>query len=227
MIALDRHSWIWIALFAAGCASQPRSAAPSSDVEVVRPEASSEPDREPAPQASTGAGATAIIEHDGVADVRLGKPIPARHLDERGAIARYDIRWIADAQPFEAWRVDELRVIALFRGPFTRWAESNVGELEPGRFLDAALRELRDGAHVQAILIESKGPRTARGIGVGSTWRELVDAYPEAKIVKDPELFEPRPTCVVHAPDQPGATFHLASCDGDPGDVVRVFIYRP
>jgi hypothetical protein len=169
-----------------------------------------------------------VVDSDGVSDVRLGRAIPSHYLaDARAARRSYEIRWVADGAPFEAFRLDEPAIIAAFQGPFTRWAESNAGELEPGRFVDEALREAQRGAPVESIVIEHGGAKTAAGIGIGSSFAELTTAYPDAKLLRLPEWFEPRATCSVSAPTLPRVSFHLSACRGDErGDVIRILVSR-
>jgi hypothetical protein len=170
----------------------------------------------------------ARIEPAGVGDIRIGSPIPARHLaDEADARRRYEIRWVADAQPFEAFRIDDPPVIAVIDdGPFETWAKDNVGPLEPGRFADEAIAFAKAGAPVAWIVIEQKGPVTSTGIGVGSSWDDVLAGHPSAKVLRDPEWFSSKPTCRVQLPELAGVTVLLARCAGENGDVERVLITR-
>jgi hypothetical protein len=212
---------IVLALACAGQGAQPGPI--RSDVQVAPPARSSEPATN---RSDAGARARVVIETGGAGDVVVGEAIPAHHLaDDRVAKSRYEIRWVADAQPFEAFRIGEPPLLALFEGPFTRWAESNAAELESGRFVDEALREARGGAPVVSIVIETPAARTAAGIGVGSSYSELSAAYPGAKIARLPEWFDSKPTCQVGVPELPGVSFHLAACGpAGNGDVIRVLV---
>jgi hypothetical protein len=209
------------AALAIACGSPPPPAAPPP-VEVTPPGPGAQPVAEHPPPAQER---PASIEACGVGELRIGKPIPEQLLaDDRAARAAYEIRWIADAQPFEAFRIGA--VLAAFEGPFTRWAESEVGELEPSRFVEQALRDVRAGAPVRWMVIEAAGPRTAAGIGVDSSFEELSQAYPGAKVDRLPEWFESRPTCQVKLEGELRCiSFHLHSCGKQPpGRVVRVLI---
>jgi hypothetical protein len=213
-----------IGLLAAACAGPAQAPPPPPAVEVGPAGGTREP---PAPRRErSGAAQPVLIDAGGVGDVRIGEPIPAHHLlDDREARSRYEIRWVADAQPFEAFRIGEARVIASFRGPFTRWAESNAGELDPARFVERAIRDARGSAPVESIVVDTPGPATAARIGVGSSYSNLIAAHPTAKIVRLPEWFESRPTCQVEIGELPRITFHLSACGAEqPGSVIRVLV---
>lgn len=170
--------------------------------------------------------AVPLIETGGVGEIRVGKPIPARHLsDVADARRRYEIRWVADAQPFEAFRIDDPPVIACIDGgPFERWGKDNVGPLEPDRFADEAIAFAKAGALVTWIVIERPGSATATGIGVGSSWADVLAAHAGATILRDPEWFEPRTTCRARLREIPGVEVLLARCDTENGDVVRILV---
>jgi hypothetical protein len=173
--------------------------------------------------------AAILIDDGGVGSVRIGSPIaPADLGDDTEARTRYEIRWIADAQPFEAFRAGEARVLAAFKGPFTRFAESNVGPPEAARFVEQALRDVRAGAPVESIVVDAPGPLTRAGIGVGSSWAALLAAYPSAKVRNLPEWFESILTCVAEVKELSRVRFQLAPCDKgkEPGEVIRVVITR-
>jgi hypothetical protein len=196
-----------------------------SEMVPVVPPAS--PPVAPPAAAATPQQSGPLVDDGGVGDVRVGSAIPPAHLAGDDAKSRYTLRWVADAQPFEAFRVADPPVFAQFSGPFTRWAESNAGPLDPGRFVDEALREARSGAPVQALVVEERGPKTSAGIGVGSSFTELSAAYPGARLTRSPEWFEPRPTCSVTVPELPRVAFLLAACaDNERGDVTRIVISR-
>jgi hypothetical protein len=207
-------------------ACAPAAPPPASSGVPIATASSVAPEGPPAPSAAdSGAPAVALIEPGGVGDIRIGRPIPSRHLaDAEDARRRYDIRWIADAQPFEAFRIEDPPVIAAFDGPFHAWAKDNVGPLEPGRFADAAIAAAKAGAVVTWIVIEQPGSATAEGIGVGSTWDALKGAYPGATILRDPEWFDSRPTCRARLPGVKGVDALLSRCGKDNGDVVRMIV---
>jgi hypothetical protein len=167
-----------------------------------------------------------LVDDGGVGDVRIGKAIPPIYLGPDSEVKnRYEIRWIADAQPFEAFRIGSPPVLAAFIGPFTRWGKSNFGELVPGRFVDKALREARAGAKVEWIVVETSGPRTNAGIGVGSSFAELESAYAAAELRRLPAEFGPRPTCRVTVTELRHVSFQLRSCSGsERGDVARIVL---
>ena len=210
----------------AACAPRP-AAKPSGAPMAVPPAVGSRPVEEPSPARTPAAREAVLVDDGGVGDVRVGAAIPPAHLAGDEAKRGYTIRWVADAQPFEAFRVGNPPVLAQFSGPFTRWAADNAGELEPNRFVEEALQEARNGAPVHAIVVEDPGPATSAGVGVGSSFTKLSAAYPNAKLSRLPEWFEPKPTCSVAVPELPHVAFHLAACAGsDRGDVIRIVISR-
>lgn len=217
--------------------SEPRDAeSPRADASVAvietgdaaAPSVPPAPPPAPAPAPAPRASGGKVIDGGGVGDVRVGAPIPRDYLaDAKDARARYDIRWVADAQPFEAFRVGDPPVLAVFDGPFTRWAKNNVGELAPQRFVESALRVARNGAPVRWIVVEEAGHATVAGIGVGSTFADVAAAYPGAKVSQLPEWFEARPTCSVAPPGLANVQLLLATCgkEGN-GRVARVVVSR-
>jgi hypothetical protein len=214
---------VLVAACAAPAKPDPHPAQPAVDVAAPSGERGSAaaPERAPAARA-------VLIDDGGVGDLRIGQPIPAQHLaDDEQARARYELRWVADAQPFEAFRIGPARVLAVFHGPFTRWAQSNAGELDPKRFVDEAVRDARGGAPVESVVVDAAGPVTKAGIGVGSAFSDLAAAHPDAKLSRLPEWFESRPTCHVTVQALPRVAFHLSACGREPpGDVIRVLVSR-
>lgn len=169
-----------------------------------------------------------IIDNGGVGDVRIGQPIPKKYLEDTvDPKGHYEIRWIADAQPFEAFRVGDPERLAAIDGPFMRWGKSHAGPLEPQKFSADALRMARGGAVVTWMVIEKKGLFTRERIGVGSPFSALAAAYPGIKITRNPEWFDSKPTCSAQSPSLAKVQFLLASCDaGGNGEVVRIVVSR-
>lgn len=169
-----------------------------------------------------------LIDDGGVGEVRVGQPIPRAMLDDASdPRGRYDIRWIADAQPFEAFRVGDPARVAVFDGPFTKWAKSHAGPLEPQKFSADALKAVRAGAPVRWIVVEQPGLVTRERIGVGSTFDALSAAYPGIKIVQNPEWFDSKPTCAATASSLAKVIFLLAHCGAaSNGEVVRIVVGR-
>lgn len=219
------------------CGTPPASVAPASIEDAglsVPPLASTTPPKaSAAPAASSSAPiepvtADVIIETGGVGDVRVGQPIPKKYLDDaRDPKGAYEIRWVADAQPFEAFRVGTPGRLAVIDGPFMRWGKSHAGPLEPQKFVGEALRMARSTAQVQWIVIEEKGLFTREHIGVGSPFSALEKAYSGIKVLRDPEWFDSKPTCRASSPQLPKVEFLLASCGGSGnGEVVRILVTR-
>lgn len=200
----------------------------------VPPLASSSPSRAHAPPVASSSAPLeplspdVIIETGGVGDVRIGQPIPKRYLeDAQDPKGRYVIRWIADAQPFEAFRVGEPGRLAAFDGPFMRWGKSHAGPLEPQKFYGEALRLARGTAPVLWIVIEEKGYFTRERIGIGSLFSAVEAAYPGIEVRRDPEWFDSKPTCRAAPTQLPKVEFLLASCGkGGNGEVVRILVTR-
>lgn len=187
----------------------------------------------PAPRASSAVppeppAPSVTIDDTGVGDVKVGQPVPRAMLDDANdPRGRYDIRWIADAQPFEAFRVGDPARSAVFEGPFTKWAKSHAGPLEPQKFSADALKAVRAGAPVRWIVVEQPGLVTRERIGVGSTFDALSAAYPGIKVLQNPEWFDSKPTCAATSPALAKVMFLLAQCaPAKNGDVVRIVVGR-
>lgn len=147
------------------------------------------------------------IEDGNVGDLVVGKPIPATLLTN----ARYEARWVADAQPMDGFYVGEPAILAIIEGPL---AGETPGPLEPliEKLAPKALEMARAGAVVNGILIEVGGLTTAKGIGVGSTHAELETAYGKIKLVRNPEEFDNHITCRATVAELAHVAFHLATC---------------
>lgn len=197
------------------------SPAPTPPLVTAAPRASSAvPVELPAPSVT--------IDDTGVGDVKIGQPIPRALLDDANdPRGRYDIRWIADAQPFEAFRVGDPARFAAIDGPFMKHAKSHVGPLEPQKFSAEALKVARAGAPVRWIVVEQPGLLTRQRIGVGSTYDALSAAYPGINVVKNPEWFDSKPTCSATTPSLAKVQFLLAHCGPTAhGEVVRIVVGR-
>ncbi|MBS2016333.1 MAG: hypothetical protein JST00_25845 [Deltaproteobacteria bacterium] len=186
------------------------------------------PSSSPPPPTEAPVAPEVQIDDGGVGDVRVGQPIPRRYLDDSADLqGRYENRWVADAQPFEAFRVGAPGRLAVIDGPFARWAKSHTGPIDPKKHVAEAVRVARAGAVVRYVVVEERGLFTRERIGVGSTFAALSAAYPSVKIEIDPEWFEAKPTCRAKTPALPNVHFLLAFCrPSAAGEVERIVVGR-
>ncbi len=140
-------------------------------------------------QKRTGAGTETDPEHS----VLLGARLPASLL--AGIAATYVATYVADAQPFEGFRLEDPPVIVkLNEGPWTHWNKKSAPEpLEPGskRYREFAEKaaKLAPNMIVRMIEIASEEPRTQEGAHIGSTPEELHSAHPTAKTFAMPGYY--------------------------------------
>lgn len=162
-----------------------------------------------------------VIENGNVGELVVGKPIPEKLLEG----ARYEARWVADAQPMDGFYVGDPPILAAIKGPLY---DVEPGPLEPlkEKLAPKALEMARGGAVVLGILIEAQGVTTAKGIGVGSTAAELERAHGKIQLVRNPEEFDNNITCRATPADLPRVHFHLATCkEGtEYGPVKRIIV---
>jgi hypothetical protein len=168
------------------------------------------------------------IEEGKVGPVELGKAIPAVLLAP-DLEAHYVARHIADAVPMDAFRFDDPPLtLVLAAGPF---AEASAvgdpsGQPPTDRLRGKAAEVARGGVAVKAIMVHGAGPRTATGLGVGSTFEDIQAAYADAKLTGRPETLG-GDGCVAKSKSLPGVVFVFASCakakQGDP--VARVDLW--
>jgi hypothetical protein len=147
------------------------------------------------------------IENGAVGDIVVGKPIPEKYLND----AKYEARWVADAQPMEGFLIGEPPIWVTIRGPLYEVEPGPIEELKE-KLAPKALEVARAGGPVLAILIEAAGIETAEGIGVGSTYAELVSVYGPIKLLRNPEEFDSNPTCNATVSALPSVHFLLATC---------------
>jgi hypothetical protein len=186
-----------------------------------------DPDAKPEP-AMTDTKIEWKIQPGRVGLVELGKPMPAALLGP-DLEARYVARYIADAQPIDAFRfADPPLLVVLANGPYAASsAQGDPSGVPPtDRLRGQAAEVARGGALVKAVVVEAAGPTTEAGLGVGSTLDELKQAYPDLRTASFPETFG-RDTCVARAKSLPGVAFVFVTCSkaskGEPA--VRVDLW--
>lgn len=141
----------------------------------------------------------AVITDVGVGDVRVGAPLPVRLLSPgTDPISRFVLGFHADGQTHDGFRLPGIPVRALMEGsgPFTRWFDDPKRKEDPPpdasthrRLAEEAVREARAGTQVGWIVVDGPGVRTASGIGVGSTFAEVMTAHPAARLLPQPPTF--------------------------------------
>jgi len=117
------------------------------------------------------------IEPGHIGPAELGKPLPDALAHELGP--RYLARMIGDGQPIDAFQFDDPPLTVIFDGPYTSANDSGDGATE--RFRDRAVAAAKTAA-IARIMITGAGPKTAAGIGVGSTHADLQQAYADLKL---------------------------------------------
>lgn len=148
-----------------------------------------------------------------VGPVELGKKLPdvvlARDLEKL-----YLARYIADAQPIDAFQLDDPPLlIVLEGGPYSEAAkEGDPSAMSPtDKYRGAAAKAARGGTPVRAVFVMGPGPTTEAGVGVGSTLDDLKRALPDIKLAPIPETFG-KDMCVGRAKSLPGVGFVFATC---------------
>ena len=140
--------------------------------------------------------ASHVISDAGVGPVLLGAPLPKSHRNAAKLTAQYETTFYADAQPLEGFHLDEPAVFAAVDGPFTTWGQRHAPAKPPRVIKEQAVkRALAGKLAVRMIVVRDERLTTAAGVHVASAWSEVKAAYPEAKIVELPGLWE-EPTCL-------------------------------
>ncbi len=203
-----------------GCTPRPAPAPPPRRPDV-RSGASPHARRVPPRRVRPRARPAALRIHDqGVGDLRLGAPIPAAYLRPAAAPAtHYQLGFHADAQTWEGFRFPAVPVVVMLKkGPFFRWFEDpkRKGGGVPGPAVRARLARdavalARRGAPIAWIVIQRPGPQTAKGIGVGSTWADVTQAYGPLKLRPNPPDFG-RDRCAVRLAPLSSVWAYFATC---------------
>ncbi|MBI3200643.1 MAG: hypothetical protein HYZ29_03800 [Myxococcales bacterium] len=205
------------------CAGPPKAALPGPEVRPSPHPSAGTPSEQPPPRASKPKGR---VRSGAVDDIVVGAPIPGHLLE---GTPKYHARWIADAQPLEGFLFGDPPIwVTLESGPMKDVEPGPIEALEP-KLAPKALAAARAGSPVGVVVIEHPGIVTDAGIGVGSSWDALEDAYGAVSVQRDPEEFDNKPSCAARAKALPGVVFLLESCpDGGPyGRVKRVVVGAP
>src|SRR5262249_40227955 len=136
---------------------------------------------------------------DGVAPIRVGRPLADAFRDRKLLSASYVTRFYSDYQPLEGFTFSSPPVTAYVHGAFHKWGTNPSGEDTPR--LRARLRAqtidlvMTGQLPITMIGIESTQLTTARGLAVGSSVADVLRSYPRASIEGIPALWE-EPTYV-------------------------------
>jgi hypothetical protein len=168
------------------------------------------------------------ITEKGVGAVVLGRPLPAA-LRAPDLGTHYFARYFGDFQPEEGFRLaDPPLEVSIGDGPFAKKAEEDTIEPDAAAFAPAAVKAVKAGAPVTAVRVLGPGPRTAAGLGVGSTLADLRRANADTRVHPVPPTLG-KDECVATTPGAPGVVFLFATCKaaeaGEP--VVRVDVRAP
>jgi hypothetical protein len=189
------------ALAALTCGPTPRSQTPRRPADHARDDprpADPRPPRRARRQAPPRRTTLPIIHANGVGVLRLGRPIPAPLLRPAAhPELHYTVGFHADAQTYEGFRFPKTPVLALFtKGPFYHWFEypkrQATGKPDPAtqaKLAQQAVKHARAGTPIGWIVVDRKGPRTLKGIGIGSTLAELTRAYGALTLLTTPPDF--------------------------------------
>ncbi len=147
------------------------------------------------------------IESGHVGPAELGKPMPKLVADLG---THYKARLIADGVAVDTFVFDDPPLTFVVEGPFTQATESTAdGATE--KYRAKAVEAARGGVPLEAVLITAAGPKTAAGIGVGSTFTEVQQAYDDLKLVTlPPTLGNDR--CIGTTKQLPGIGFVFETC---------------
>ncbi len=219
-----------------GCPPARGPQGPRVPASRVRPQARStvRPSARPSKPRTPPAPAPNLIHARGVGDVLVGKPIPSHHLRRVAKPElRYHVALVADAQAFEGLRLKRPPIlVSTGRGPFHRWlaawwkqyagtAPSAPPRPPKARLARAALKRMRAGARVVSIIITSPVPRTAKGIGVGSTLAALERAYGKSTLRHLPPEFG-KDRCLVDNAHLPARLFFESCAKARAGGPVTI-----
>lgn len=152
-----------------------------------------------------------VISERGVGVVKLWRGIPAK-LRGKGLQERYFARYIADFQPEEGFRFEHPPIeVILATGPFSRRAAKDLAPIDDISYKRAAVRAASK-TKVKLIRVIGEGPRTDKGLGVGSTLDEIMNALPDARLLATPPTFG-HDECVCLSNSIKKVVFVFASCE--------------
>jgi hypothetical protein len=111
------------------------------------------------------------IHNTGVGEVVIGKPLP------KGVKGDYFHGFYADGIAYEGFDLGNPKIrVAVTGGPFLKWDASgpNMDQYPPKINFAAKMAKVpHKDLLVKMIVIDSKGPSTKSGIGVGSTLNDM------------------------------------------------------
>lgn len=138
------------------------------------------------------------IQSHRVGDIQLGKRLSAPLIASEKSKAKPFKEYIADVQLFEGFE-----------------------------FQDPPLKVGLDPDHkVKMIVIESNALKTNKGIGVGSSEKELHAAYPDTRLHPVPPTFG-EDSCAADTKELKDVFFYFRSCEGTKvGSIVRVMMFK-
>jgi hypothetical protein len=133
-----------------------------------------------------------VISQDGVGPLRVGKALPARFRHSDLLNAGYIATYYSDAQPLEGFKFDDPPVTVYVEGAFHKWGQTHIDPKGAPADIRAKTVEaaLAGRLCIKKIAVESLGPKTDRGIGIGASRDDFRRAYPSLNIEQYPALWD-------------------------------------